>query len=191
MQDFDNEEFLNSLRNREHKAISQLIESYQLPLTKGALAHKVSIEEAEDIVAETWGTFFEKVENFEGRSKLKTYLFGVMYNKVRELRKKTKKYVNFEDPLDMLGSNFDKDGFWAYTPTEPDAFAEAHELQGTLDGCMDSLTENQKRIFHLKEVEGKSSNEICEIIDISNANLKVSLHRARNQIRRCIEASNA
>jgi RNA polymerase sigma-70 factor (ECF subfamily) len=188
---FDSEGFISSLKRREHKSVSELISEYQSFLIKGALSHKLSMEQAEDVVAETWGTFFEKVENFEGRSKIKTYLFGIMYNKVRETKRQQNRFVDIEDPQDLLGANFDEKGFWAYTPAEPDAFIQATELKSNLDICLEALNDNQKRAFYMKEIQGESTSEICESIGITLSNFKVTLHRARNQIRRCIEGKHA
>lgn len=191
MTDFNSEEFVSSLKRREHRSVSRLISEYQSFLIKGALSHKLSAEQAEDVVAETWGTFFEKVDNFEGRSQIKTYLFGIMYNKVRELKRQQKRYVDAEDPQDLLGANFNDQGFWAYTPAEPDAFIQATELQSSLDICLEALNDNQKRAFYLKEIVGESTTDICDSIGITLSNFKVTLHRARNQIRRCIEGKHA
>jgi len=191
MIDFNSADFIASLKRREHRSISMLITEYQTNLIKGALASKVSMEQAEDVVAETWGTFFEKVDKFQGRSQIKTYLFGIMYNKIREARRKSSKLVEVEDPSDLLGSNFDSKGFWAYTPAEPDSFVQATELKGKLEGCLEALNENQRRAFYLKEIEGESPADICKEINISMTNFKVTLHRARNQIRRCVEGAYA
>lgn len=188
---FNSEKFLLSLKKRERGAVNSLISEYQLSLIKGALSHKISFEHAEDVVAETWETFFSKIEDFERRSTIKTYLFGIMYNKVRELKRKQNRFVEVEDPQDMLGSNFNAKGFWAYTPSNPDDFIKAAQLKNSLEICLEALTDNQRRAFYLKEIEGENTKDICESINISLTNFKVTLHRARNQIRRCIEGKHA
>lgn len=191
MTDLNSIEFIDLLRQRDHGAISMLIDRLQSNLIKGALAQKISMEQAEDAVAETWSTFFEKIENFEGRSQIKTYLFGIMYNKVREAKRKVSRFVEVDDPNDFLGANFNDKGFWTYTPAEPDSFIQATELKSNLDDCLGGLSDNQRQAFYLKEIQGDSPKDICEELKVTMANFKVTLHRARNQVRRCVEGSYA
>lgn len=183
----DHNSFLEALKGRDRKAIDELVRTHHEYLIRGALAQKMSLDEAEDVVAATWSIFFEKIENFEGRSQLKTYLFGIMYNKIREHRRFAQRFVEIDESSDILNSNFDEKGAWAYTPSDPDQFIHAMELQGALKDCMKHLSDKQQKVFYLKEIHEEETQNICELLNISKTNLKVILHRSRNQIRRCVE----
>jgi RNA polymerase sigma-70 factor (ECF subfamily) len=70
----------------------------------------------------------------------------------------------------------------------PEKAAENQELAQALLFCMDGLSDKFRRIFVLKEIEGLSSEEICNEFDIQPTNLWVILHRARNRLKQCLEA---
>ncbi len=183
----EQDDFLENIRNKDRETISYIVNKYHKDLMAGALAQKLSIGSAEDAVAETWKTFFEKADNFEGRSRVKTYLYGILYNKVREIKRKLNKEDFYDDPNNVLESNFDAKGFWTYRPSSPEKFIEATEVQEALDECMEGLSDNQRKVYYLKDVESYSHKEICNLFDFSMTNIKVMLHRARNQVRRCVE----
>ena len=183
----EKKDFLEKLKNRDKDTIAELVNKYHKSLIAGAMAQKLSLERAEDVVAETWKVFFEKADNFEGRSHIRTYLYGIMYNKIREAKRKLMREDLYDDPNKILESNFNEKGFWTYRPSTPDKFIEAADIQGALDECVKDLSDNQRKIYYLKEIEDYSHNQICNLLDFSMTNIKVILHRARNQVRRCVE----
>lgn len=183
----DRIEFVNRIKNKDSDLILELVEKYYLTLYRVACGRGLSREEAEDVVANCWSTFFEKSEKFEGRSNVKTYLFGILFNKIRELKRKTAQFDDGEVANQILESNFDKSGMWAYKPSDPESMVRAIQIRGVLEECMSQLNESQKMALQLKDLEGLSLVEICETLQIKVNTLKITLHRVRNQVRRCVE----
>ncbi len=143
--------------------------------------------ESDDLTQSVWLTFFDIIEKFEGRSKVKTFLFGILYNKASDLRKKNKKIDSNIDIEVFLEKNFDSKGHWITTPKDPEKFLSSTQTMKLISDCLELLPLNQKMAFNLKEIEEEMTEEICNILSVSATNLGVLLFRARNQLRECIE----
>ncbi len=185
---FSSKEFIQKLRNRDSQAIEALINQYHEALYKGAIKQGLAADQAEVTVQNTWGTFFEQVERFEGRSHIRTYLFGIMYNKAKETFRENKKYTTDYDES-ALEKVFTKEGAYVTEPKSPDSWMESSEFIQILTNELNKLPENQRIAFSLKELEGESSKEICNIMGISNTNLGVLIYRAKNNLRLALEKS--
>ena len=183
-------DFLKQLRNRDPDAISKLVTTYTEHLFKGALGLGFDDKSAEELVQRVWVTFFDVVVTFEGRSHIRTFLFGVMYNKASELRREDKRHGN-TDPIDeTMESKFTVDGSWSQTPIDPERFMASTQMMELIQKCIDNLPFTQRMAFCLKEIHEEGSQEICKILEVSNTNLGVLLYRARNRLRECIESKS-
>jgi RNA polymerase sigma-70 factor (ECF subfamily) len=89
------------------------------------------------------------------------------------------------DPV--VDGQFDGGNQWTYSPVEPHRFSEATETMGLIEECMEGLTEQQKMAFYLREVEGESTDAVCNILSVTNTNLRVLIYRAKNRLRKCLE----
>lgn len=178
---FSAPEFIEKLKQRNHEALTCLIEEYHEALYFGAIKQKLGEDQAEEVVQETWSTFFQKVENFQGRSHIRTYLFGIMYNKIKELWRSNKRYTQDDDST--LDKAFDEFGEFQTVPTDPAVWLQSNEFISILDEELQKLPENQRLAFSLKEVQGEKSEDICNILNISNTNLGVLIFRAKNNLR--------
>lgn len=151
---------------------------------------------AEDTVQETLITAIEKQGTFNGRSAFETWVFGILKNKLLERIRHERRYVAWqndtrsdEDALDHL---FKEDGHWhaAHQPRhwgEPDHVLENEAFWQLLDMCLIALPDNTARVFTMRELMELTTQEICQILSISEANCWVILHRARLKLRACIE----
>ncbi len=182
---FSSDEFIQKLKFRDHEAITNLIEAYHEPLFLGALKQKLGEDQAEEVVQQTWSTFFEKVENFQGRSHIRTYLFGIMYNKIKELWRSNKKYTQ-EDDMEQINF-FDPQGEYLSTPLDPSNWVESNEFLIILEEELQRLPSNQRIAFSLKEVQGETTEDICNIMDITSTNLGVLIYRAKLSLRKRLE----
>lgn len=178
-------DFISKIKLRDHDAVTILITKYNEVLIKGALKQGLAFDQADEVVQETWSTFFEKVENFEGRSHIRTYLFGILYNKIKELWRSNKKYTQDDDAT--LEKSFNEFGHYLVSPLNPQLFLESSEFMSILQQELDNLPINQKMAFNLKEIEQFSTDEICKILEISVTNLGVLLFRAKANLRKRIE----
>ncbi len=151
-------------------------------------------ETAEEIVQATLVAALQAKDSFAGRSTEKSWLFGILKHKIMDHFRDLKKNRTFDllpdDDPDPL--SFDATGHWAQLPQnwnlDPEKAAENQQLVEALAECLDDLSDKFRRIFVLKEVEGLSSEEICNEFNIKPTNLWVMLHRARNQLKKCLEA---
>ena len=175
--------------------IEAAVELYFLQIFRAARGAGLDDTEAEEITQETFATLLERADDFEGRSQLRTFLFGILYNKLREHRRwlgKQRRQESIddsevEDPLDALAGRFDDAGFWIHPPQGPEDFTEARETRQLLAHCMEGAPPAQRMAFLLREVEGLKSAEICKILGVSSTNLGVMMHRFRNRVRSCLE----
>lgn len=179
-------DFLVKLKQRDNEVVAFLFNQYHRVLFKGAMKQKLSIDQAEAVVADTWSTFFEKVENFKGNSHIRTYLFGIMYNKIKELWRSNNKYTHEyqEHEIDQM---FLEDGTHKGTPQDPSKWVQSNQTLELIQQAIEKLPENQRLAFTLKEIDGESTEDICNILGVSSTNLGVLIYRAKNSLRLALE----
>ncbi|MEO1366791.1 MAG: sigma-70 family RNA polymerase sigma factor [Acidobacteriota bacterium] len=183
--------------------VESAVELYFSQIFRAARGAGLDAVEAEEITQETFMTLLERAATFEGRSQVRTFLFGILYNKLREHRRwrsKQRRHESLESGggdggtgaptsrLDEISGRFDDEGYWVQPPEGPDAFVSARETRLALSDCMESAPPAQRMAFLLREVEGLGTDEICKILEISRTNLGVMLHRFRNRVRNCLES---
>jgi len=143
--------------------------------------------EAEDMVQDVFRTFLERLDSFEGRSQLRTWLFGILHRKGLE-RRRASVLDERVDPIDeVFESRFDTKGNWTRPPDDLERLMLSKEIGELIRGCMDGLPVNQREAFVLREVEDLETNEICKILAVSVTNFGVLIYRARARLRECLE----
>lgn len=179
---------LDNLRARDPETLTWIVQANGAPLMRAARGMGFRCEEAEDLVQEVFATFLDSIDRFEGRSQIRTWLFGILHRKAQEARRKLGK-DNLADALDdTFDSRFDSSGAWQTPPQDHGRIYESRELGAAIEGCLDGLTHMQRSAFILREVEGVESTEICKILDVTATNMGVLLFRARIRLRDCLEA---
>jgi RNA polymerase sigma-70 factor (ECF subfamily) len=159
--------FLDRLRWRDPEAVAEAVNDHARPLIRAARALGFAEQDAEDLVQDVFTTFLEKLETFEGRSQLGTWLFGILHRKAMERRRASIKDDRM-DPIDeAFESRFDADGSWTRPPADLERLRLllSKEIGKLIRGCMDGLPVNQREVFVLGEVEGLDSGEICKILE--------------------------
>lgn len=175
------------LRKRDPAFLDALIKAHTEALLAGALGMGFSLADAEELVQATFVSFLEAADRFEGRSKIRTYLFGILYNKGLEASRKSGR-ERAEDHNDAaFADRFDGDGMWASPPQGPEDAALSTEIREWVERCAEGLTGDQRMAFFLRESEGQSSEEVCNVLGVSATNLRVLLFRARVRLRECLE----
>ncbi|MEC9282209.1 MAG: sigma-70 family RNA polymerase sigma factor [Bdellovibrionota bacterium] len=185
---FSSPDFILRLKKKEMEAVSQLVEKYNPVLYRGAMAQLKEPVSAEEVLADTWEAFFAAIDRFEGKSHIRTFLFGILYNKIRERRRHNARFIDLENPDPIIDMQFANDGHWANQPMDPERFVGASQDLEAVENCLEALAEKQKQAFYLQEVEGESREEICKILEVTSTNLGVLIYRAKNQLRICLEA---
>lgn len=188
---FSSEEFLAHLRNRHSKAIEPLVQAYTEHLYRAALGMGFDTANAKELVQMVWATFMDVVPKFQAKSHIRTFIFGIFYNKASELRREQVRFDSPDSVEQILETRFDANGKWVQPPLDPERFLMASETLDLIEKCLESLPLSQRMAFYLKEVEEHESFEICKILNVTVTNLGVLLYRARNRLRECVESKIA
>jgi RNA polymerase sigma-70 factor (ECF subfamily) len=176
------------LREGDRRVVEAVIDAYMGQIFRAALGAGLDEIRAEDVTQATFVTFLEKAKKFDGRSHVRTWLFGILYNKLMESHRETKRAHDF-DPIDeVVEQRFDERGGWQRPPRRVDADVHDEDLRGQIEDCMEGVPMSSQLALVLREVEGFSTEEICDILKLSRSHLGVALHRSRNKIRECLEA---
>ena len=181
-------ESLERLRRRDPKALAEAVGEHSRPLWRAAKALGFADADAEDLVQEVFTTFLEKLQAFEGRSEVRTWLFGILYRKAAERRRAA---LNDErtDPIEtVFESRFDASGKWSNPLADVERLLLSKELGAHIRTCLDHLPLNQREVFILRTVENLETAEICKIVDVSVTNFSVLLYRARARLIECLES---
>ena len=156
---------------------------------------------AEDAVQETFLAALKGGKSFAGRSAEKSWLVGILKNKIYDYFRKASRETSFTDLEfydDEEGDRFTADGLnkggWIHELGPQEWSRQVESLDSelfwkTYRDCSGKLPKNIAAVFNLREVDGMECKEICTLLDISEGNLWVMLHRARMALRRCLETS--
>jgi RNA polymerase sigma-70 factor (TIGR02943 family) len=166
-----------------------------------ALARLRDPHKAEDAVQETFLAALKGGKNFAGRSAEKSWLIGILKNKIFDHYRKASRETSFTDldfyadeESDRFASEGLGKGSWIHQ-FGPQEWPNAGEsLDNELfwknyHDCAARLPDKVAAVFHLREVDGVESREICAMLKISEGNLWVMLHRARMALRHCLETN--
>jgi RNA polymerase sigma-70 factor (ECF subfamily) len=172
---------------------AQLLESLRLPMLRFARVHLSHAEDAEDCVQDTLLAYWAKPGQFDGRASLKTYLFGILKNKVAD-KLRARYRDKFETP-ELIEDDFDAwftpTGAWqedARLPTwsEPDGALAARQFLEVLDICLNHLPQKIAAVFSMKELMEMESLEICQHLGVSKDLYWQCMSRARKSIQLCL-----
>jgi RNA polymerase sigma-70 factor, ECF subfamily len=185
--DLGSPEFLERLRRRDRAAWEAMVDAYLPQLLRAARGMGFSSDASRDLAQSVFVAMMEAITRFEGRSHIRTFLFGVFYNKVAEhLREKQRAELN--DPIDeVMEARFDAAGRWRQPPLDIEKAVFAREVREMVQGCLETVPRAQRIAFYFREVEEMKTDEICKKMGISATNLGVLLFRARNRLRECVE----
>lgn len=179
---------LARLRRRDTETLSSLVHEHARPLYRAARGMGFRDEEAEDLAQDVFTTFLETLDRYEGRSQVRTWLFGILYRKVLERRRDQAKERRHDSIDEVFESRFDENGHWTRPPADLQRIMESRELGVAISECLEGLPAAQRSVFVFREMEGMETAEICKILDVSVTNVSVMMFRARNRLRECIEA---
>jgi len=187
---FRSPDFLVRLKARDEAALQELVRTYLPQILRAARGAGLGPQNAEDVCQDTFVTFIEKIDGFQGRSHVRTWLFGILYRKISQVRRSASREGSAHDIDETMESRFKTDGHWQKPPREADAAAYEREVREHLGDCLEGLSNDQRVAFTLREVEEMDSDEICRALDITRSNLGVLLFRGRNLLRECLEKRN-
>lgn len=177
---------------RTSEIIKDWVELYSDNLYSWALYKTSSKETAEDLVQETFLAAVQSFDKFEAKSNPKTWLFAILNNKIGDFFR-TSFRSPIEDNQGILDRMFDKDSHWRADEKPQEWTNDAENLLDnsefliTLNDCMHRLPENWRVAIHLKFLEEKKGELICQELQITPTNFWQILHRSKLQLRKCLE----
>jgi RNA polymerase sigma-70 factor, ECF subfamily len=187
---------LSSLRTGDEAAFAALIDKYGPSLLRLASLYVPSRSVAEEVVQETWLAVLTGLERFEGRSSLKTWLFRILTNKAKtrgQRESRIRPFSSFaadgdEGDTAVDVDRFARDGHWVAPPRGvPEERLLAGETRRVVEEAIAALPPNQRAVITLRDVEGLSAGEACNVLGLSETNQRVLLHRARAKVRAALE----
>lgn len=177
---------LQLIKERDKDALKALFAETNPYLLRLAYSQNVFQEAAEEVIQDAWKIFFDRIEEFQGLSQIKTFIAGIMINKIREHRRDQKKMIPEEDHEKILDQAFTRRGWWAQEPSNPEKLFQSKEIARSIQDCLEGLSEQQRDAFSRKEIEQDTTESICSELKISASNLGVLLFRAKEKLRLCL-----
>jgi len=192
----DDAELLGQMLGGDEAAFSELVHRYHATLVKIAGYYVKSYASAEDVAQDTWIAVIRGAEKFEGRSSFKTWLLRICTNRARTLGVKEHRTVPtnpMESGPTVAASRFDQGGTWSDPPVlftdTVDARLDNSFLVNAVRNAIASLGEPQLAVVTLRDVEGLSTEEVATLLGLSEANVRVILHRGRAKVRGIVESA--
>jgi RNA polymerase sigma-70 factor (ECF subfamily) len=164
----------------DKRALTELVKSYEKTVYNFAFKICRDPDKAEDIMQETFFSMIKSLKQFDGKSKLSTWLYrNVVNHYLMYVRKSRNKFVPIDDESELYDNRFAVD--WE---TIPFNLLENKELRNILDSSIEKLPPEYRSVFLLRDVEGLSTEETASATELSIPAVKSRLHRARAFLRK-------
>lgn len=162
-----------------------------LRLCNGILRNRAT---AEEVVQDTWVAVLKGIGGFEGRSSLAGWIFTILVNKARTRAQRDGRMISFEGEGedDNLAGAFDGRGRWKNMPelwetVTADRIVEGRNMLAHVTAAIDALPASQRSVLILRGQQDLEPSEVCAILNISEGNMRVLLHRARLSVRKSLD----
>ena len=196
----DDDVLVKALAARDADAFAYLLDRYHSTLVRLAQQYVPSRAVADEVVQETWLAVIDGIDRFEQRSSLKTWLFRILVNIARSHGVKENRSIPFattavleEEPAvdpRRFRRGLRARGAWKRPPhpwSEPEQRAVDAETLETIRSAIDRLPPDQREVITMRDLLGWSAAEVCDALEVSDANQRVLLHRARSKVRASLE----
>ncbi len=193
----DDDTLIPLLLNRDEQAFTQVVNAYH-GIMKHVARAIIGDAIAEEVVQDAWIAAIKALPKFERRSSLKTWILRIVSNCAKSRLRHEARSINSDDPFrDALAqqtnsTQFSADGSWhspplAWHADTPDALLSSEQLKKSIDTALSELPPLQQAVITLRDIQGLDMEAICNILDISESNSRVLLHRARAYILNAID----
>jgi RNA polymerase sigma-70 factor (ECF subfamily) len=194
----DDTDVLARIRRGDESAFRVLVGELHGSLIRLARAFVGNQALAEEVAQETWLAVVRGIDQFEGRSSLKTWIFRILTNRARTRAVREPKAVSFDDAVAEENEpavdpqRFVGPGVWRERPIEfagrgAESLLLDREFMEHFRRALETLPANQRVVVTLRDVDGLSSEEVCNVLGIAESNQRVLLHRGRSRLRTAIE----
>jgi RNA polymerase sigma-70 factor, ECF subfamily len=191
------------LRERDESMFAALIDAWSPGMLRAARAYVADDHTAQDVVQEAWLGVLRGIGRFEERSSVRTWVYRILINCAKTRGIRDARAVPLSslapageelgpavDPARFQGPGDPYPGFWASAPPawpSPEEGALAGEMRRHLAEALAQLPARQRIVVTLRDVAGYSSEDVSELLDITQANQRVLLHRGRTALRASLE----
>jgi RNA polymerase sigma-70 factor (ECF subfamily) len=202
----DETALIDRLRAGDERAFAELVDAHARSMKRVARAHVSSDAVAEEVVQETWLGVLNGLGRFEGRSSLKHWIFTILTNRAKTRGVAEHRTVPFAalaaleaedrshavDPDRFLPADHERaPHHWATPPRRwelsPEASVSHGEVLGVVRAAIATLPPVQRMVIVMRDLEGFASEEVCDLLELSQGNQRILLHRARSRVRGALE----
>lgn len=186
---------LQRLRGGDEAAFAFLIEQYHLSMERLARFYVSNPLVVEEVVQEAWLAVIRGLSRFEERCSLKTWIFRILRNIAITRAQHENRSIPFSSLVDEEGESFepafDARGAWVTSPhswvKDPEERLLSKEIRRCIQSAIEALPIRQREVIILRDLEGWSAGEVSELLEVSEGNQRVLLHRARSRVRRALD----
>jgi RNA polymerase sigma-70 factor, ECF subfamily len=188
---------VEALRSRDEAAFALMVDAWSSGMLRLARSYVSTADSAAEVVQETWLAVIAGIGRFECRSALRTWVYRILVNTAKRRGLRESRTIPLSsigptvDPSRFQGTDEPFPGHWrefpAAWPASPEESALAREVRTQVSAALALLPDRQRAVITLRDLEGYSSDEVCEILNVSAGNQRVLLHRARAFVRGKLE----
>lgn len=202
----DETRLIRAIRAGDEAAFAQLVDRYSADLLRLARAHTDDVDLAEDAVQDAWIAVLRGIDRFEGRSSLRTWIGRIFLRRLFTKLEGERRYIGLSRLAEtevsgpepavpaerFLSADHEKwPGHWKLPPASwgqsPEDQLLSREMQEMIGRAIAALPIAQRQVIALRDVGGWSAAEVCDILELTEANQRVLLHRARSRVRAALE----
>jgi RNA polymerase sigma-70 factor (ECF subfamily) len=192
-------ELVAALRGGDGTAFAAVLDAWSAPMLRLAGSFVSTHASAEEVVQDTWLAVVKSLDGFEGRSAFKTWVYRILVNIAKKRGAAEHRSIPWAslapadedhrptvDPARFQGAHGAYPGHWRDAPAawpSPEGTALALEIREVIAGALDELPARQRAVISLRDVADHTAAEVCDILQITTANQRVLLHRARALVR--------
>jgi len=201
----EDQAFVTRLRNGDEVAYRALVNLRHAGLVRLAKSFCGNRATAEEVVQDTWVAVLTSLDTYSGTAPLRSWIAGIVVNKARKRAVRDDRVRPFSDFAiatadrevdDVDADRFAGDGTWAVPPAPwdgltPERQVGSRQLLTIAAEALETLPPMQKAVILLRDAEQQEPEEICRILEISQGNMRVMLHRGRARIRAAVERRTA
>ena len=197
--DRNDDTLIDALRSGDESAFTALVDRWSSAMLRVALAHVANYAIAEEVVQEAWLTMLRSLDRFERRSSLRTWVLGIVVNIARARFRVERRLVPL--PPEETGPTIEPSRFlpadhprwphhWAIEPVPwktPEDDLLAAETRTVINAAIAALPPAQREVLVLRDLEGVTAADACNILGVTDTHQRVLLHRARARVRNALE----
>ena len=195
----DDGDLVERLKAGDEQAFAALVDGWSGWMLRLARAHVPTASVAEEVVQETWLAVIQGLDRFRGEASLRTWVYRILLNQAKGRGVRERRSVPFAslgpeddgptvDPTRFQGAGEPHPGGWRQFPEAwPEEVALTREVQQVVAAALTELPDRQRVVVALRDLDGHTAEEVCELLEISAGNQRVLLHRGRAVVRAHLE----